>query len=128
IKFLQRVEARFRERFILEARTTARCSHENIVVIHEVSEYQKHPFMVLEYLRGKPMRKLLEGQIIPPGRAVELMIPVVRALVCAHAENIVHRDLKPDNIFVTATGHIKVLDFGIAKYLHRPQQLDLIRT
>jgi serine/threonine protein kinase len=128
IKFLQRVEPKFQERFILEARTTARCSHENIVVIHEVSEHQKQPFMVLEYLRGKPLSQVISGQVMAPGRAVELMLPVVRALVCAHTESIVHRDLKPDNIFVTATGHIKVLDFGIAKYLRRPQQLELLRT
>ncbi len=128
IKFLQRVEPKFQERFILEARTTARCSHENIVVIHEVSEHQKQPFMVLEYLRGKPLSQVISGQVMAPGRAVELMLPVVRALVCAHAESIVHRDLKPDNIFVTATGHIKVLDFGIAKYLRRPQQIELLRT
>src|SRR5262249_12857695 len=103
-------------RFILEAKATARCSHENIVVIHEVGERDGNPFMVLEYLQGVPLTQLLQGgRKLPPAQAVELMVPVVRALTAAHAHNIVHRDLKPDNIFVTDSGTIKVLDFGIAK-------------
>jgi serine/threonine protein kinase len=119
IKFLQTNHPELTQRFILEARTTARAQHENIVVIYEVGEYANQPFMVLEYLHGQPLTKLLEGgQKLPPARAVELMVPVVRALVRAHEEGIVHRDLKPDNIFVTDSGTIKVLDFGIAKVLH----------
>jgi serine/threonine protein kinase len=103
-------------RFILEARATARCSHENIIVIHEVGEHDCNPFMVLEYLQGVPLTQLLQdGRKLPPAQAVELIVPVVRALTAAHAHNIVHRDLKPDNIFVTDSGTIKVLDFGIAK-------------
>ncbi len=105
------------ERFVLEARATARCSHENIVVIHEVNEYRGTPFMVLEYLEGQSLGRLLATRRLAPQQAVELMIPVVRALVCAHAQDIVHRDLKPDNVFVTEAGTIKVLDFGIAKLL-----------
>jgi serine/threonine protein kinase len=103
-------------RFVLEARATARCSHENIIVIHEVGEHDCNPFMVLEYLQGAPLTQLLQdGRKLPPAQAVELIVPVVRALTAAHAHNIVHRDLKPDNIFVTDSGTIKVLDFGIAK-------------
>ena len=73
--------------------------------------------MVLEYLQGQSLKKLISGQRVPAARAVELMVPVVRALACAHGQNIVHRDLKPDNIIVTDSGTIKVLDFGIAKVL-----------
>ncbi|GAB4559908.1 MAG: serine/threonine-protein kinase [Haliangiales bacterium] len=103
-------------RFILEARATAQFSHENIVVIHEVGEHGGHPFMVLEYLQGSPLTYLLEpGVRLAPKRVIELIVPVVRALVAAHQHSIVHRDLKPDNIFVTETGTVKVLDFGIAK-------------
>jgi eukaryotic-like serine/threonine-protein kinase len=106
-------------RFVLEARATARCSHENIIVIHEVGEQDGNPFMVLEYLQGAPLSQLLQdGRKLPPAQAVELIVPVVRALTAAHAHNIVHRDLKPDNIFVTDSGTIKVLDFGIAKLAH----------
>ncbi len=104
-------------RFIIEAKATAQCSHENIIVIHEVGEHGGNPFMVLEYLQGAPLTQLLQdGRKLAPGQAVELMVPVVRALTVAHAHNIVHRDLKPDNIFVTDSGTIKVLDFGIAKF------------
>jgi hypothetical protein len=114
MKFLHTEQPEITARFIVEARATARCSHENIVVIHEVDEHEGHPFMVLEYLQGTPLGKFLD-QPLPPQRAVELIVPVVRALACAHEQGIIHRDLKPDNIFVTDTGTVKVLDFGIAK-------------
>uniref|UniRef100_UPI003204C26D serine/threonine-protein kinase n=1 Tax=Corallococcus coralloides TaxID=184914 RepID=UPI003204C26D len=117
IKFLHSEDADITRRFILEARATARCSHENIVIIYEVGEFTGGPFMVLEYLQGKPLTKVLGNQRLPPARAVELMVPVVRALECAHEQGIVHRDLKPENIVVTDSGAIKVLDFGIAKVL-----------
>jgi serine/threonine protein kinase len=122
IKFLHTQDADLTKRFILEARATARCSHENIVIIYEVGEFGGSPFMVLEYLQGQPLKKLVAGQRTPPPRAVELMVPVVRALVCAHEQGIVHRDLKPDNILVTDSGGIKVLDFGIAKVLQGEEQ------
>jgi serine/threonine protein kinase len=117
IKFLHAPTPDITRRFILEARATARCSHENIVVIHEVGEFQGSPFMVLEYLQGQPLNKAISGQRLPPARAAELVVPVVRALAAAHAQGIVHRDLKPENIFVTESGTLKVLDFGIAKVL-----------
>ncbi|HEY0479981.1 MAG TPA: protein kinase [Kofleriaceae bacterium] len=116
-------------RFILEAKATARCNHENIIVIHEVGEHAGNPFMVLEYLQGAPLTQLLQdGRKLPPAQAIELMVPVVRALTVAHAHNIVHRDLKPDNIFVTDSGTIKVLDFGIAKLAHGDDDAALVRS
>ncbi|WP_437766209.1 protein kinase [Sorangium sp. So ce281] len=121
IKLMQRDRPSFTERFIVEARNTARCSHENIVVIHDVSEFQGNPFIVLEYLKGQTLHALAAGGTMPVGRAVQLMVPVLRALACAHEHQIIHRDLKPDNIFVTESGAIKVLDFGISKVVHESE-------
>ncbi|WP_438031797.1 nSTAND1 domain-containing NTPase [Sorangium sp. So ce204] len=121
IKLMQRDRPSFTERFIVEARNTARCSHENIVVIHDVSEFQGNPFIVLEYLKGQTLHALAAGGTMPVGRAVQLMVPVLRALACAHEHQIIHRDLKPDNIFVTESGAIKVLDFGISKLVHESE-------
>src|SRR5690349_1133940 len=115
IKFLRSTSRAVRERFLAEARATARCVHENIVVIHEVNDNDSTPFMVLEYLEGKTLREHMTQGRVPPLEAVELMIPVVRALARAHESGIVHRDLKPENIFLTGAGLVKVLDFGIAK-------------
>jgi serine/threonine protein kinase len=144
VKLLTGQRVRLTERFLAEARTTARCNHENIVVIHEVGEAAEiggHPYMVLEYLEGRTLRQWLEEQSTPavargasmparthapvaPGRAVELMLPVVRALAYAHERGIVHRDLKPENIMLTHAGTIKVLDFGIAKLLSAPEHIE----
>jgi serine/threonine protein kinase len=115
MKFLSMSAPHHVKRFLSEARATARCNHENIVVIHEVDEHAGQPYMVLEYLEGSTLRQLMYGKKLAAGRAVELMVPVARALVRAHEFQIVHRDLKPENIMVTRSGAIKVLDFGIAK-------------
>ncbi len=122
IKFLQSNQQELTQRFLVEARATARCQHDNIVVIYEVGEHNNSPYMVLEFLTGKPLTAYVEnGQRVPYTRAVEMMVQVLRALECAHGQGIVHRDLKPDNIFITDSGNIKVLDFGIAKVLEAQQ-------
>jgi WD40 repeat protein/serine/threonine protein kinase len=121
IKILLKQSGLSAARFLAEARATARCKHENIVVIHEVEELHGCPYMVLEYLEGRTLRDAMAERAstgpMPPSLAVELMLPVVRALGCAHQLGIVHRDLKPENILLTDAGRVVVLDFGIAKRL-----------
>src|SRR6478736_257696 len=118
LKLLQTASPELTRRFIVEARATANCNHENIVVIHEIGEHEGSPFMVLEYLQGQTLAAALEKSgPMQPTRAVEVMVSVVRALAFAHEQKIVHRDLKPENIFITDSGTVKVLDFGIAKVL-----------
>jgi len=114
IKFLLHDDPAFAQRFLIEARATARCTHENIVSIYEVGEYEGLPYMVLEYLEGKTLSQVLEGKPGPRAFA-EIMLSVLRALERAHEHGIVHRDLKPSNIFVTDRGQVKVLDFGVAR-------------
>ena len=119
IKFLLDASRSVADRFLTEARATAQCNHDNIVIIYEAEEIEGMPYMVLEFLEGQPLRGLLgeygSGTRLPPSRVVELMLPVARALARAHELGIVHRDLKPENVFVTHAGQVKVLDFGIAK-------------
>jgi eukaryotic-like serine/threonine-protein kinase len=114
IKFLIGGSVELTEDFLREARATAACQHENIVIVHEVNEHGGVPYLVLEYLEGKNLRESTKGRQLSPRRVVELMLPVARALARAHSLNIVHRDLKPENVFLTTSGSIKVLDFGIA--------------
>ncbi len=129
IKRMSTSSASRTQRFLREARTTARCTHENIVVIHEVGEVGGaggEPYMVLEYVEGQTLREWLRERSraagghtpVPVRRALELMIPVVRALAYAHERGVIHRDLKPENVMLTRAGTVKVLDFGIAKLLH----------
>jgi hypothetical protein len=103
-------------RFLTEARATARCTHPNIVVVHEIAEHQGTPYLVLEHLAGAPLSLHLEGGALPVERVISVMLGVARALACAHSHGIVHRDLKPSNIVLAADGTAKVLDFGIALY------------
>ncbi|HTR55106.1 MAG TPA: protein kinase [Kofleriaceae bacterium] len=121
IKFLLQNDPSFVSRFLVEARATARCTHENIVTIHEVGEHGGLPYMVLEYLEGKTLQDVLRSPITA-AQLVELLIPVVRALERAHEHGIVHRDLKPSNVFVTDRGQVKVLDFGVARVFDTPEQ------
>jgi serine/threonine protein kinase len=120
MKFLRRIDRDVLDRFLIEARATAQCNHENIVILYEVDEYQGMPYMVLEYVDGKSLRDLMgtfgDGDPMPPSRVVELALPIARALARAAELGIVHRDLKPENVLV-ASGQVKVLDFGIAKAL-----------
>lgn len=116
IKFLLTHSDQEGRGFLVEARMTARCRHENIVVIYDVDELDGYPYMVLEYVEGRTLRDLLnQRDRDTASRAVEIMLPVVRALGCAHEMGIIHRDLKPENIYLSSAGQVKVLDFGIAK-------------
>lgn len=118
MKFFNVADAELRRRFVIEGRITANCIHENIVVLHEMGEFNNQPFMVLEYLKGQTFASIIrDAAPLPAGRAVELIAPVIRALICAHEHGIVHRDLKPENILLTDSGVVKVMDFGIAKLL-----------
>jgi Skp family chaperone for outer membrane proteins len=116
IKFVPEASRALAERFLIEAQATAQCTHDNIVIIHEVDDFNGVPYMVLEFLEGKTLRDLIDLTTrVPAMRTVELMVAVARALSRAHDLGVVHRDLKPENVFVTTAGQVKVLDFGIAK-------------
>ncbi len=120
IKQISGANSALTSRFLREARATARCNHENIVVIHEVQEEKGFPYMVLEFIEGKTLAEHFRSRELGLGEVIEIAIPVARALQHAHKLGIVHRDLKPENIMLTEGGTVKVLDFGIAKAFDIP--------
>ncbi len=105
------------ERFFAEARAVNVIRHDNIVTVSDLASLPDgRPYIVMEYLDGAPLSAIIQRTgALPLGTLVTLMAELLDALGAAHDKGIVHRDLKPDNVFVTASGRVKVLDFGIAK-------------
>jgi Tol biopolymer transport system component len=106
-------------RFAQEVRTTSRLSHPNIVSIFDAGEYQNRPYLVTELLEGETLRiHIARSAPLPVRRAVAIALQIVRGLAAADDKGIIHRDLKPANVFVSTDGHVKILDFGLAKLIH----------
>jgi serine/threonine protein kinase len=103
-----------RSRFLAEARHTARLSHPNVVIVHNVAEHGGLPFIHMEYLTGSSLRTHLRGGPVAVERALYIADQVLAALAAAHARGIVHRDVKPDNVMVLDGGAVKVVDFGLS--------------
>ncbi len=104
-----------RERFLREARATARLQHENVVTLHDVGEDGGRLFLVLEFVDGTPLSEMLRSGPIDSRTVATVICDVARALDAAHRMGIVHRDIKPANVLVRADGRVKVADFGIAR-------------
>jgi serine/threonine protein kinase len=107
-------------RFEQEARAVAALSHPNIVSVYDVGAAGDVHYIVSELLEGETLRQRLLPSGMPTRKATELAVPLAHGLAAAHEQGIVHRDLKPENIFVTRSGRLKILDFGLAK-LRRPE-------
>ena len=102
-------------RFEREAKAVAALSHPNVMGIHDFGRENGVTFAVMELLEGESLRQKLKAGPLTARRAAEIAIELATGLGAAHAHGIVHRDVKPENIFVTTDGHVKVLDFGLAK-------------
>ncbi|PWB70345.1 MAG: hypothetical protein C3F15_13940, partial [Holophagae bacterium] len=98
-----------------EARATGTLNHPNILAIYDIGSHEGSPYLVEELLEGQTLREALRSGPLPARRAVEVAVQVAHGLAAAHGKGIIHRDLKPENLFVTAGGHVKILDFGLAK-------------
>ncbi len=106
------------ERFTREARAASQLNHPNICTIHGIEDNNGHPFIVMEKLDGESLKQHISGQPMKLEEVLDVGVQVADALVASHTKGIVHRDIKPANIFLTPTGQVKVLDFGLAKLVH----------
>src|SRR5258708_7551828 len=106
----------FVERFRAEAQAAARLSHPNAVQVYDWGSSDGSYFMVMEYVRGRTLREVLAARgRVEPAQAAALMGQLLAALEAAHDSGLVHRDVKPENVLLTATGDVKVADFGISR-------------
>jgi Tol biopolymer transport system component len=103
------------KRFKREARVVAALSHPNILALYDVGREGDVDFAVTELLQGETLRSRLLPGPLPWRKAVEIGVGIAEGLAAAHARGIIHRDLKPANIFLTTDGHVKILDFGLAR-------------
>ncbi|HEV7473001.1 MAG TPA: protein kinase [Pyrinomonadaceae bacterium] len=118
VKFLTDTDDRYRARFQQEARALSSFSHPNIAIVHDSGETEEgRPFIVMELLTGSTLNTLLEGQGLTLIQSVDIVTAIAEALSEAHSHGIIHRDIKPSNVIVNDRGHVKVLDFGLAKQL-----------
>jgi Tol biopolymer transport system component/predicted Ser/Thr protein kinase len=102
-------------RFEREARAASALNHPNIVSVYDIGRDNGTHWIASELVRGDTLRRLIESGPLPSSKAIEIATQVAIGLAAAHAAGLVHRDLKPDNIMVTRDGHVKILDFGLAK-------------
>ncbi len=103
-------------RFASEAKAVAALSHPNILALFDVGEAEGVRYAVSELLEGETLRMAMAHGPMPPRRALDIARDIADGLAAAHEKGIVHRDVKPENVFLTKDGHVKVLDFGLARH------------
>ncbi|MGB2959015.1 MAG: serine/threonine-protein kinase [Bacteroidota bacterium] len=106
-------------RFMQEAKAAAALNHRHILSIYEIDEQDDSMFLVMEYVEGETLRdhivRMQSGTGVSVDKALDWAEEITRGLKAAHEKGIVHRDIKSENIMVTADGHLKIMDFGLAK-------------
>jgi eukaryotic-like serine/threonine-protein kinase len=120
IKFLRGYYSpSMRDRFKREKQILARLNHPNIAGLLDGGIADDGtPYMIMEYVEGKPVDKYCRHHSLKLNKRLDLFLQICRAVQHAHSKLIIHRDLKPENIFITADGQVKVMDFGIGKFLN----------
>jgi len=113
----QRLDDEARDRLLREARALSKLDHPNICRIHDYIESGDVDLLVLEYIDGRTLHEVGEG--LSRSEKLRIAKAIAEVLVTAHRAGIVHRDLKPENVMLTRAGEVKVLDFGLARWLNR---------
>jgi len=118
-------DAGAKARFVQEARAAAGLNHPGICTVYEIDECNGRSFIAMELLEGQTLRARLTAGAMPAGEAVDIAAQVAVALEEAHRRGIVHRDIKPENIMLASSGHVIIMDFGLA---HMPGVTRLTQT
>src|SRR5262249_34826384 len=111
-----------KKRFLQEARAASALNHPNIVTLHDIATEQGTDYLVMEYVPGKSLDKLIDTKGLPLVESLGYAVQIAGALAAAHAAGITHRDIKPANVIVTPESHVKVVDFGLAKLMERSNE------
>lgn len=110
-------DAESRARLLREARAVAALDHPNVCTLYEIGEHEGRPYLVMQYVEGETLFDRLERSAMRLGECVDVATQVCAALEEAHGRGIIHRDIKPMNLVLTPRGQVKVLDFGLARFL-----------
>jgi serine/threonine protein kinase/tetratricopeptide (TPR) repeat protein len=102
-------------RFVQEAKAAAALNHSNVCTIYEIQDEGENPFIVMECVEGETLREKIKEPRLKMKDVVDYAIQISEALIIAHKKGIIHRDIKSENIMVTKTDQVKVMDFGLAK-------------
>ena len=106
-----------RKRFEREAKAVASLQHPHIVTIYSIEEAEGTHFLTMEIVRGKTLNDIIPTDGVPLAQLFEIGSPLADAVHAAHERGVIHRDLKPGNVMIDEAGHLKVLDFGLAKLI-----------
>ena len=120
LKLLNAAQGRYadgRSRFLREARAASALSHPHIVTVYDMATVEGIDFIVMEYVDGAPLSRLIPRRGLPIRDALDYALQIADAVSAAHAVGVVHRDLKPGNVVVSPNGRLRVLDFGLAKLI-----------
>ena len=107
-----------KRQFVKEARAAAMLNHPNICAVYGFEEAENFSFIVMQYVEGQTLAQLIAENEIEQINVPAIINQILEALATAHSHGIIHRDIKPSNIIVTSDGHVKVVDFGLAKIIH----------
>ena len=110
-----------RDRFLREARVVGQLSHPNIIALHDmgIEESTQSPYLVMEFVEGTPLDRVLEKGTVPVARACAWIAHAAEALYAAHTRGVIHGDVKPANMLITADRRVKLMDFGMARVAKR---------
>jgi len=113
-----------RKRLVREARATARLDHPGVCSVYEVGEDAGRSFIVMQYLQGETLATRMRRKSLDLEEVLDIAVQVANTLADVHAQGIIHRDIKPANIMLLARGHVKLLDFGLARVVSFAGQVD----